>query len=111
MAVSMLSGETKNFLEYSKDNNGDIIDPDTYDDVIIYLFWQMTNELAASYSMSGNIGTTITKKIGTDKLEFTLLPVATQDKVGNLDIQVNIVDNGDEVVKKKTTLARVLKAY
>ena len=110
MAVSMLSGETKNFLEYSKDNNGDIIDPDTYDDVIIYLFWQMTNELAASYSMSGNIGTKITKD-GDDKLPFTLKPIATQDKTGNLDIQVNIVDNGDEVVKKKTTLARVLKAY
>lgn len=110
MAVSMLSGETKNFLEYSKDSGGSIIDPSTYDDVIIYIYWQINNELAASYSMSGNIGTQITKD-GEDKLPFTLLPAATEGKTGNLVIQVNIIDNGDEIMKKKTILARVLKAY
>lgn len=110
MAVRMLSGETKNFLEYSKDNNGAIIDPSTYEDVIIYLFWEYNNELVASYSMSGAVGTQITEDVN-HKLPFTLPALATQGKVGNLIIQVNIVDDGAEVMKKKTVLARVEKAY
>lgn len=110
MAVEMLSGETKNFFEYSKDNNGATIDPATYDDVIIYLYWQINNELVASYSMSGNVGTQITPNVD-DKLPFTLESSATEGKTGNLIIQVNIVDNGTEVMKKKTVLARVQKAY
>ena len=110
MAVEMLSGETMNFLEYSKDNVGSIIDPSTYDDVIIYLYWQINNELVASYSMSGNEGTQINKDVN-NKLPFTLLAAATEGKTGNLIIQVNIIDNGTEVMKKKTVLARVQKAY
>lgn len=110
MAVRMLSGETKNFLEYSKDNNGAVIDPSGYDDVIIYIYWEINNEVVASYSMSGTVGTQLVEDVD-HKLPFTLLPAATEDGVGNLIIQVNIVDNGDEIMKKKTVLARVIKAY
>lgn len=110
MAIAMLSGETRNFLEYSKDEMDQIIDPSDYDDVIIYLFWQINNNLVASYSMSGNVGTQIFEDVD-HKLPFTLEAEATEGKVGNLMIQVNIIDNGTEITKKKTVLARVLNAY
>lgn len=110
MAIRMLAGSTAtNSMSY-KDNNGAIIDPSVYDDVIIYLYWEINNVLVASYSISGTVGTQITEDVD-HKLPFTLPASATEKKEGNLIIQVNTVENGTEVTKVKTVFARVEKAY
>lgn len=110
MAISMLAGSTKNFDQYVRDNDGAVIDPDTLEDVQFHIYWQYNNELVASFSKSGTVGDQVTKDED-NKINFVLPAEATEGREGNLMIQITIIDNGGEVSKEATVLARVKKSY